>query len=98
MKNTLIFCSFSQLHENGRYEMGDFTPTAGKTLLALGRLLTGAQVRLQDNLHEHSELSYLNHDITAKIYFTRNHSLSSTYATVKLPILLKRQFTNVIAV
>jgi hypothetical protein len=65
MNKYYFLCSFSQLHENGRYEMGDFTPTAGKTLLALGRLLTGAQVRLQDNLHEHSALGYLNHVIAA---------------------------------
>jgi sulfite exporter TauE/SafE len=41
---SFIFCTSMQCHENGRIETVDFSPTAGKTLMALGRLLTGAEV------------------------------------------------------
>lgn len=44
----------TQLHENGKYAMGDFNATAGKTVVALGRLLTGAQVGVKGTVFSSS--------------------------------------------
>lgn len=41
-----VFVYYIQLQENGNYRAIDVNPTAGKTILALGRLLLGIQVSI----------------------------------------------------